>query len=51
MENKKVKKEHLDHFSIASFTYYEGVDVFDQLKIGSPLELKLEPDNPYDNRA
>jgi hypothetical protein len=44
-------KEHLAHFDIAGFTYYEGVLAFNELKIGIQLQLKLEEDNKYDARA
>jgi hypothetical protein len=42
---------HFNHFSIAGFTYNEGTLVFDQLKIGTELQLKYEPDNRYDPKA
>lgn len=42
---------HFTHFYIAGFTYYEGVDVFNKLKIGTELSLKQEPDNNFDNYA
>lgn len=44
-------REHLTHFDIAGFTYYEGVLAFSKLKIGVSLQLKLEEDNKYDARA
>jgi hypothetical protein len=44
-------KEHLSHFNIAGFTYYEGVLAFEHLKIGTQLQLRLEEDNKYDARA
>jgi hypothetical protein len=47
----KVMREHLTHFDIAGFTYYEGVSVFSELKIGVSLQLKIEEDNKYDARA
>ena len=31
--------------------YYEGVLAFEQLKIGTELELKAEPENRYDPNA
>ncbi len=43
--------EHLAHFHIAGFTYYNGPLVFSKLKIGKKLEMKLEEDNKYDARA
>jgi hypothetical protein len=44
-------REHLSHFDIAGFTYYEGVLAFNELKIGVQLQLKLEENNKYDARA
>ena len=37
--------------NIAGFEYYNGVKVFDQLKIGSALRLLPEPSNHYDENA
>lgn len=51
MKSKTVIREHLDHFEIAGFTYYEGVTVFNELKIGAPLEFALDENNAYDARA
>ncbi len=36
------------HFKIAGFTYYEGVDVFTDIKMGTKLDLIPEPDNRHD---
>lgn len=44
-------REHLAHFDIAGFTYYEGVLAFSELKIGVQLQLKLDEENKYDPRA
>lgn len=44
-------REHLAHFDIAGFTYYEGVLAFNELQIGVQLQLKLDEDNKYDARA
>ena len=41
-------REHLAHFDIAGFTYYEGVLAFSELKIGVQLQLKLEEENKFD---
>lgn len=46
-----MNREHLAHFSIAGFTYYEGVICFNQLQIGTSLKLILEEDNKFDARA
>jgi hypothetical protein len=42
---------HFANFSIAGFSYYDGVDVFQELKIGSELRLVAEPDNRFDPYA
>jgi len=47
----KTIQRHLANFHIAGFTYWDGVDVFDQLKIGQELQLKADPENDYDPRA
>lgn len=44
-------REHLSHFSISGFTYYDGVLAFNQLEIGTALRLEAEPDNKFDARA
>jgi len=36
---------------LAGFRYYEGEKVWNILRKGDPLELRREPDNPYDPRA
>lgn len=46
MENR-----HLCNFQIAGFTYYEGAEVFNELKIGTHLTLKREPENKFDPYA
>ncbi len=38
-------------FSIAGFTYYEGVEVFEHLKIGTRLTAVNEPENGFDAHA
>jgi len=38
-------------FHIAGFTYWDGLDVFDELKIGTQLQLEVEPTNNYDPNA
>ena len=44
-------KEHLSHFNIAGFTYYDGPIAFEQLKIGTILKLQLDGENKYDPQA
>jgi len=38
-------------FYIAGFTYWSGLDVFDELKIGTTLQLEVEPTNGHDPNA
>lgn len=38
-------------FHIAGFSHWYGYEVFDQLKIGTKLELVSDSDNPYDPNA
>ncbi|ODS89268.1 MAG: DNA-binding protein [Chryseobacterium sp. SCN 40-13] len=47
----KAMKEHLAHFHVAGFTFYDGVDVFNKLKVGKKVKLTLEEDNKWDPRA
>jgi len=49
-KNKEIK-EHLAHFNIAGFTYHEGAEAFSSLKIGEELNLALDPENRFDERA
>lgn len=51
MKKNKKAKEHLAHFSIAGFTYYDGAEAFPELKMGMELNVALDPDNRYDARA
>lgn len=44
-------KEHLAHFHIAGFTFYEGVSVFEKMKVGKKVKFQLEEDNKWDPRA
>lgn len=43
--------QHYATFHIAGFTYWNGLEVFDRLKIGSELQLEVEPTNGYDPNA
>lgn len=47
----KQNKEHLANFTIAGFTYYDGVDCFDELSIGKEVKLVMDTQNKYDPRA
>jgi hypothetical protein len=44
----KMDDRHFSNFSLAGFTYYEGIDVFQELNVGSYLIMKAEPENKYD---
>ena len=46
-----MNERHFADFHIAGFTYYDGADVFKNLKIGAPLSIKAEPENRYDPEA
>lgn len=50
MKNKQVK-EHLAHFNIAGFSYYDGAEAFHELKMGERLDISLDPENRYDPHA
>ena len=36
---------------IAGFTYWDGLDAVNQLKLGAEVHLEIEPDNPHDSSA
>ncbi len=36
---------------LAGFTHHEAPRVWTQLRVGAPLSLQREPDNPHDRRA
>jgi len=46
-----MNNRHFNHFNIAGFTYYNGIDVFHELKIGSQLTAVAEPNNQFDAYA
>lgn len=50
-EQKPLKRVHLDNFHIAGFGYWDGCEAFENLKIGSKLELVREEDNAFDPYA
>jgi len=45
------RSRHLMDCHIAGFTYYDGLNVIDELKLGTIVTLKSEPDNPHDPEA
>lgn len=51
IKHKAMKTRHFINFHIAGFTYYDGAEVFDELKIGTRLTLQAEPTNHFDNHA
>ncbi|MGV2999995.1 restriction endonuclease [Streptococcus suis] len=42
---------HVEDFHLAGFAYYDGLDVIDELKLGTSLQMLAEPTNPYDSEA
>ena len=38
-------------FYVSGFTYYDGIDVIDELRIGSTLKIVAEPENKFDPYA
>ena len=50
-ENRPIKKVHLANFHIAGFSYWEGCEAFEYLKIGTRLDLVREDDNRFDPYA
>lgn len=42
---------HIDSFYVAGFQYHEGLFVFDELNVGTKLQMVQEADNPYDPHA
>ena len=51
MEKRTEQRKHFLHCNIAGFTYWDGCIAFDELKIGTKLELVREEDNKYDPEA
>jgi hypothetical protein len=45
------RSRHLMDCHIAGFTYYDGLDVIKELEPGTPVDLRSEPENPYDTNA
>jgi len=46
-----MNERYFTNFHIAGFTFYDGIDVFQQLTIGAILTLKAEPENKFDPYA
>jgi len=47
----KSDKEHFLSCNVAAFTYNEGCEVFDKLKIGKEVQLVREDENVHDHKA
>jgi hypothetical protein len=45
------RSSHLLNCHLAGFTYYDGLDVIEDLKLGTKLRLIAEPENPHDADA
>ena len=45
------RSRHLLDCHLAGFTYYDGLDVIESLKLGTPVTLISEPENPHDADA
>jgi len=43
-----LKRTHLANFHIAGFSYWDGCEAFEQLKIGTVLKLVRETGNAFD---
>lgn len=41
----------VQHSPLAGFRYYDGKSLWEEIKIGDPLALVREPDNPHDGNA
>lgn len=47
----KARSSYLLHCFIAGLQYYEKLEVWKNLKIGDPVELIPQPENPYDKNT
>ena len=47
----KSDKEHFLNCNVAAFTYNQGCEVFDKLKVGKEVQLVREDENPHDHNA
>ena len=41
----------VQHSPLAGFRYYDGKSLWQEIKVGDPLALVREPDNPHDGNA
>ena len=47
----KTQRRHYINFDIAGFSYWDGCEVFNELKIGTELKILREEDNKFDPYA
>lgn len=47
----KSDKEHFLSCYVAGFTYHNGCEIFDKIKIGKKVRLIREDENEYDHKA
>ena len=45
------RSRNLMECHLSGFTYYDGLDVIENIKVGAFVSLRSEPDNPYDANA
>ena len=48
---RPMEKMHFASFHIAGFQYYQGLEAYHQLKVGTELELVRDSENKYDPDA
>jgi hypothetical protein len=48
---KNMKNQFYSTFNIAGFTYWDGLSVMGELKVGTELTLEAEPTNGHDPNA
>ena len=41
----------VQHSPLAGLRYYDGAALWDEMRVGDPLTLVREPDNPHDSNA
>ena len=48
---REIKRVHLANFHVAGFSYWDGCEAFENLKIGTKLQFEREADNKFDPYA
>jgi hypothetical protein len=51
MQSKYEPSRRITDFHIAGFAHHEGLSVIEHLKLGTGVELRFEPDCPFDPEA